>query len=335
MGCPQCHSDEISPTGVCLICGYHSEAESAEPGQARSETVPEEEPGYSGMIEMDYSEGPQESSGKNEVPEWRQQLSQRLHEIKHKREAATASRQEFKSTPSAATQGNAAESLAALQAKLAQKTLARKSRMPSVPAPRQKTLQPLESPAPKPEPSPPPAPPSNPQEIRNLIDNAISRQVTQSGPPSGAYQPSPLELEAAIAREDKLILMSRTLSGLVDLIIVVLCTGAFIFAADYFSGIVSLDELSLILFFVVFLLNYFLYSVFFLFASNQTIGMMITDLRVVGTDDRRPSIGQILRRCCGYLVSFLGLGIGLIAGLFDRGSRCFHDRISGTHVVRI
>ena len=40
-------------------------------------------------------------------------------------------------------------------------------------------------------------------------------------------------------REGKLILLSRTLSGLVDLLIVVLCTGVFIIAADYFSGIVD------------------------------------------------------------------------------------------------
>ena len=26
MGCPQCQSNEISPSGVCLICGYRVEA---------------------------------------------------------------------------------------------------------------------------------------------------------------------------------------------------------------------------------------------------------------------------------------------------------------------
>ena len=96
-----------------------------------------------------------------------------------------------------------------------------------------------------------------------------------------------------------------------------------------------MDNFSLVLFSCVFLLNYFVYSLFFLAASNQTIGMMITELRVIGLDGNRPSVRQILQRCCGYLVSLFCLGIGLLLGLFDRESRCFHDRISGTHVVRI
>jgi uncharacterized RDD family membrane protein YckC len=92
--------------------------------------------------------------------------------------------------------------------------------------------------------------------------------------------------------------------------------------------------MSLILFSVLFLLNFFLYSLFFLSSSNQTIGMMITDLRVIGRGERRPTLGQLLRLCCGYLVSLFGLGIGLLSGLFDRGNLCFHDHISGTYVAR-
>jgi uncharacterized RDD family membrane protein YckC len=136
-------------------------------------------------------------------------------------------------------------------------------------------------------------------------------------------------------QEGKLILLSRTLSGLVDWIVIAFCTGAFIVAADYFSGIIALDRISLLLFFALFLLNYFLYSLFFLAASNQTIGMMITDLRVVGVANNRPSLGQLARRCCGYFMSVCFVGIGLVSALFDRGSLCFHDRISGTRVVRI
>ena len=159
--------------------------------------------------------------------------------------------------------------------------------------------------------------------------------MAQTGAPSGiplspSYVPAPVP-----DQEGKLILLSRTLSGLVDLLIVVFCTGAFIVAADYFSGIIALDPISLILFFVLFLLSFFLYSLFFLAASNQTIGMMITDLRVVGADSKRPSLGQLVRRCCGYFASLFFLGIGLVSALFDRGSLCFHDRISGTRVVRI
>ena len=44
--------------------------------------------------------------------------------------------------------------------------------------------------------------------------------------------------------------------------------------------------------------------------------MMITDLRVVGNGNTRPSVLQLFGRCI-FLVS-AGLGIGLLVGLFDR-----------------
>jgi uncharacterized RDD family membrane protein YckC len=117
--------------------------------------------------------------------------------------------------------------------------------------------------------------------------------------------------------------------------VIVLCTGGFVLSAEYFSGITVVDQVSLIDFLVLFLLNYFLYSLFFLSASNQTIGMMITDLRVVGTGEKRPSTGQLLRRSLWHLASLFGLGIGLLLSLFDRENLCFHDRHSGTRVERI
>jgi uncharacterized RDD family membrane protein YckC len=334
MGCPQCQSDEISPSGVCLICGYQTAAEPDEHVENQADGASEEAPGYSTVIEVDYADGAAEESGKNEVPEWRQQLSQRLHEIKQRRESVSSPRPEGKSSPPAVSQANKTESLSALQAKLAQKTLQRKPRPPAGPPPRQKTLQPVPSPPPPEADSAAPAP-TDPQEIRNLIDNAVSRRTEQTSPPPSAYYTPTSEPEADENGDDKLILLTRTLSGLVDLIVVLVCTGVFILAADYFSGIVALDNFSLILFFSVFLLNYFVYSLFFLSASNQTIGMMITELRVVGRNNVRPSEKQILKRCWSFLVSLFGLGIGLLMGIFDRGSRCFHDRISGTHVERI
>jgi len=327
MGCPQCNSDEISPSGVCLICGFRISEDSSEP---KTESGEGDAPGYSGMIEMNYAEGTPEPVEKAEIPEWRQQLSQRLQEIKQKREAVAATPPETKTPPPEVQQARAAESLSALQAKLLEKKPVRKSPSPFVPPPRQITLQPLE-----PElPAPPALPPADPQEIRNLIDNAVSRQVSQDAAPAGVAEIIQNEPETVFDQEGKLILLSRTLSGLVDLIIIVLCTGVFILAADYFSGIIALDRISLLIFSVLFLLNYFLYSLFFLSASNQTIGMMITDLHLVGRGEKRPTMGQLLRRCCGYLVSLFGLGIGLLSGLFDRGSLCFHDHVSGTYVAR-
>jgi uncharacterized RDD family membrane protein YckC len=328
MGCPQCQSDEISPAGVCLICGYQTSA--AEPSAAESKGSEEDSHGYSGMIEMDYAEGAPEAPDKNDTPRWRQELSQRLNEIKQKRESATVARLERRIPSAPAPPAKPVESLSVLQARLLERMPVRKPQAPSVPPPRQKTLEPV-----APESAQKTMPQStDPREVRNLIDNAVSKQLSPSAL-SGIAEISRYAEDGPVDQEGKLILLSRTLSGLVDLIVIVLCTGVFIIAADYFSGIIVLDHISLIDFSVLFLLNYFLYSLFFLCTSNQTIGMMITDLRVVGTGENRPSMGQVLRRCSGYLVSLFGLGIGLLLSLFDRENLCFHDRHSGTRVERI
>jgi len=141
--------------------------------------------------------------------------------------------------------------------------------------------------------------------------------------------------QAPALLEDRLILLSRTLSGLVDLLVVAICTGAFIIAADMASGIDIFDRRSLIVYSLLLFAIFLVYSTFFLGTANQTIGMMLTDLRLVDSWEKRPGMRQILARCFAYLVSLLLLGIGLLWGCFDRQSRCLHDRLSATRVIRI
>jgi uncharacterized RDD family membrane protein YckC len=262
-------------------------------------------------------------------------LSERLQAIKQKRETVgTAGVQRETKTPAVTASKPKGPSLVVTpQAKLLEKPPIRKTaQKPPTPPPRQKPLQPMPSGQFAAKQS---SKRIESHEIQKLIDNAVSRQssaVNTSSPvgeaPGSARRP-------IVDHEGKLILLSRTLSGLVDLICVVLCTGVFIIAADFFSGILVLDSTSLIGFSVLFLMTYFVYSIFFLASSSQTLGMMITDLRVVGVERKRPSLRQILGRCCGHLVSLLGLGIGLLWSLFNRESLCFHDWISGTHVIRL
>jgi uncharacterized RDD family membrane protein YckC len=415
MGCPQCQSEEISSSGTCLVCGFQVKVD---PLAAESPADDKVRSGYSGVIEMIYSgsdrDSPQgeESSEKEEIPPWRQELSQRLQAIRQKREtlgpesnsqpepvilavpavtipekppAAPAPVEkprvrekaekplvskpaaklavaepaakppslepverppekpplqetpdkplvpEQAEKPSVSEQANKPRVPDATPEPARPVAAApEKPRIPSSPRPRQRTLQPLEPPPSSVKPSQKTA---DPKEIRQLIDSAVSRQ-------SGAARASIPQISiAASARmrrtEGKLILLSRTLSGLIDLIFVVICGGIFILATDYFSGIIFLDSISLVDYALLFLLTYFLYSIFFLTACGQTMGMMITGLRVVGKDQKRSSIRQLFGRCLGYLVSLLGLGIGLLWGLFDGESRCFHDRISNTRVIRI
>lgn len=331
MDCPQCQNDEISESGICPACGYHvSEIESA------AESEAEKNNGPAGIVGIDYAEGAQDSVQANEPPQWRQELSKRLQAIKEKREAMGQSAKPGRAeiTPPVPARHSRTE-----PAQVITPTKFIEGAPPRRPAPKPRTVIPrqkiLEPVTRERAPEKLPAAQADARDIQNLIDNAVSRQSPRpdevSSPADFFYTPESQPVEF----EGKLILLSRTLCGLVDLMIVLLCTGVLILSADFFSGIIALDVISYLLFAVLFLITYFFYSLFFLAATNQTIGMMITELRVVGICDERPSFGQLMQRCWAFLASLLGLGFGLLWGLFDRESLCFHDRVSDTRVERI
>jgi uncharacterized RDD family membrane protein YckC len=254
-----------------------------------------------------------------ELPAWKQELSERLKAVREKREANKKA-----AAPSIAPVVPAETQLQPLRPrKIMASQLKAVAPNPRTPVPQQKKLEPL----------PPKSPVKDPQEVANLIDKAVSRQPIRAeeieAPPIALFMPR------NAFNEDKLILLSRTLSGLIDLITVALFTAAFIIAADYVSGIFAVDYISWAVYGGLFLLIFFGYSIFFMASSTQTIGMMITDLRVVGIDGKRPLVRQIILRYAAFLISFFGLGIGLAWSLFNSKSLCFHDYLSRTHVIRV
>jgi uncharacterized RDD family membrane protein YckC len=250
---------------------------------------------------------PATSSG-GDLPPWRQELSERLRAIKQDKESKKAALPAIAPVASADSPQRQRNPVP-----LARQTHSEpKSRMP---APQQKLLTPID--------------PKDPKEVEKLIDKAVRRKSIHSS------EAQMSELAMPVPYEDKLILLSRTLSGLIDLMLITLCAGIFIIASDYFSGIIALDSISIAGYAALFLLIYLIYSIFFLAASTQTIGMMITDLRLVGNDGRRPFLYQIIGRCFVFLFSLFGLGIGLAWSLFNNDSACFHDLISRTRVIRI
>ncbi len=203
------------------------------------------------------------------------------------------------------------------------------------------------------EPVPAPLPPDV---IRDIIDKAMVRPSSdpQPAPPAavvdaiptdrtfvagGDSQPNPEVREFLPPEEDlpegKFILLSRTLAGLVDQIIVLICASSFVFAVDVLEGIDVFDGTSLLHYFLLLLATYFVYSVFFLSTGRQTIGMMLTDLRLVAPPGRSLKMPQILVRCCVFLLGSAFLGVGLLWGFFDRQARCLHDRLSQSLVVRV
>ena len=339
MQCPKCENREFDASGICLICGYAA-LQHANMAQGEPEPPSPNAPG--------------------DLPEWRRELSRRLHEIRLKRDGTAAAQPDPEPSsgllfpesepqpapvstfprpaPRPARKPRVAASAATRAVELRPVAAQQESEteLPLFAAAEQAThTQAPEPPpplaAPRHEPEPAPA---DQTRILALIDDAIAtargttRTVREPTPPAPATVP--------VAPEpDRLILLSRTLSGLIDLLIVFLCASGFVLAAELISGIVIFDTRSAVNYALLLLAVHFVYSTFFLKTANQTIGMMITDLRVARLDGRRPGTRQILARSAAFLLSFLLLGIGLMTSLFDTHARCLHDAVSRTRVVRL
>jgi uncharacterized RDD family membrane protein YckC len=87
---------------------------------------------------------------------------------------------------------------------------------------------------------------------------------------------------------------------------------------------------SLLVGLLVGLTNFVVFPLF----SGQTIGKMLTGLRVVRSDGSAASLSRILvRHLVGYPLTFLTFGLGFLFSFFNREGRALHDFISGTTLV--
>lgn len=69
--------------------------------------------------------------------------------------------------------------------------------------------------------------------------------------------------------------------------------------------------------------------------DGQTIGKMLTGIRVVAVGGQAVPIGVALLRYAGYFVSLVPLGLGFLMAGLRSDKRALHDLIAGTRVERI
>ena len=82
-----------------------------------------------------------------------------------------------------------------------------------------------------------------------------------------------------------------------------------------------------------FLVMAFLYLVGFTLGGGQTIGKMVTGIRVTGDDGRGVDITGAVVRALGSLLAMCTLGVLFIPVVFSAERRAVHDRLAGTRVV--
>jgi uncharacterized RDD family membrane protein YckC len=304
--------------------------ESSQPKSAGRLQV--ETPG--GALETEASE-PEES-----LPEWRQELSRRLQEIKLKREAGEANPPAVEAEAGPVTAGAEQPEVEGHEPPPRPAKPRRPRRAVRIAGREQQPAEPAAAAAPAAGAVIPQKAPqveaSRWRDIQELIDTTTARLAKYRQP--AAAPESDVETARSSANEHgegKLILLSRTLAGLVDIIIVAVCASSFVFAVDVIDDVEVFDTVSMMYFVLLLLMTYFVYSSFFLGTANQTIGMMLTDLKIVGVSLGRPRAIQILIRSITFLLGSAALGVGLLWSCFDRQSRCLHDRLSQTRVVRV
>jgi len=77
------------------------------------------------------------------------------------------------------------------------------------------------------------------------------------------------------------------------------------------------------------------YTTLLLALGGQTIGKMLTGVRVVVGGGEPPSIGAALLRYIGYFVSLGSLSLGYLMAGLRHDKRALHDLIAGTRVERV
>jgi uncharacterized RDD family membrane protein YckC len=74
-------------------------------------------------------------------------------------------------------------------------------------------------------------------------------------------------------------------------------------------------------------------------ASGQTLGKLVTGIKVVTADPDAPTdrvpLGQAIVRSVGYLVSAFPAGLGFVPAFVGEERRALHDRLAHTRVVHV
>lgn len=77
------------------------------------------------------------------------------------------------------------------------------------------------------------------------------------------------------------------------------------------------------------------YCVWFWTKKGATPGKLMLGIRVMAHGNQPLTTGQSIVRYIGYIPSALVLGLGYLWMLWDDESRCWHDRMAGTYVIRV
>lgn len=192
-----------------------------------------------------------------------------------------------------------------------------------------------------------PRPPRAPLAVRRTTPDRVRARVL-TPPPQEALGIAAFELldqaEAAHNREsaavETLALRAaahqpRLVAALIDLVLLTVVDGIVVYLTLALAGLgldaIARVPLAPLLGFLAILDGGYLVA--FVAASGQTIGKMVTGIRVMGDDGCRVDLGDAVLRAVGCGISALTAGLGYLPAFVAADGRALQDRIAGTRVV--
>ena len=173
--------------------------------------------------------------------------------------------------------------------------------------------------------------------VRPLSEDSGQRtlRLKPAGPVVERFDPKEPSEQGVLEepRMSREVLFSRFLSGIVDLFFPVFLGTAFTIVASLLLDL-DLFYAGSVKWIALFSFSFFLFnSLFFLLTSGQTLGMIATDLHLVGeSEEEGLTPTAVLLRVLFFIPSVVTV-IGLAWAIFDPLCRCFHDLVSRTRVV--
>ncbi len=128
------------------------------------------------------------------------------------------------------------------------------------------------------------------------------------------------------------ILFSRMLSGLIDVVTALLAGGISVLLVSLATGTSTVSAMPLKETLMIAGVFFLFSSTFLLYLSGQTLGMLATELSLVGEGRKQPGLSDIVLRVVSFL-AVTGTLAGLLWALFDRRQLCWHDHLSKTRVI--
>lgn len=367
MKCPHCGFENKEGEEICSSCGKEIKV----PEEiSLPDEEPENEPSYGAIYHLESKDSNGEESEEEEVSlkkaslskDWKQELKQRVKEIKEKKakekkhavkeEASAEAIEEADYSPPAHEKTE--PSSEPMEQDKEEEGLARKKKKKSTPAEKELDIKeelPLfsldeeEFVPPEGKESPPQEPPSPKEEIKEekAFPDELQKFVESYEPLDEGVYEEPLkqeveekaEIRAEMDVTDReVIIKSRLFAGIFDLLILAIFYLAIIFFTMKIMGtdyITLLKAAPLPLAGLLLLLT-FAYFVYFTGFSGQTIGKMALKIRVISVPDGRVTFPRAFMRWVGYLISAAFLLLGFLWITFDSEARGWHDKIAGTRV---